>query len=113
MTPAIRQLQEYTYNKYQYSDFNFEEKKYIDKQLKKYIIKQFIKNKKLFAIFEFNKFNKLESFHIDFNNKYLYLDKELITQKIIEIMKENNKLFIMDDIKYWLKPNTIKVFLVQ
>lgn len=114
MTPALRQLEESIYNKYKYDNFSFEEKKYIDKQLKKYIIQQFIKNKKLFAIFEFNKFNKLESFNINFHNdKYLYFDKEFIIEKIMEIMKENQKSFIIDDIKYWLKSNTIKVFLVQ
>lgn len=102
------------YNKYQYDDFNLDEKKFIDKQLKKYIIKQFNTNDKLFGIFKFNEFNKLESFNINVNNKSLYFDRIIIISKIKDIMKQYNKLYVIDEIKYFLrKSNDIKVLLVQ
>lgn len=113
---SLQLLEEFykEYYKYQYDDFNLDEKKFIDTQLKKYIVDEFNSNDKLFGIFKFNEFNKLESFNISINNKSLFFDRKFIIEKIKGIMSQYNKSYVIDEIKYFLrKSNDIKVLLVQ
>ncbi len=113
---SLQLLEEFykKYYKYQYDDFNLDEQKYIDAQLKKYIIGEFNSNNKLFGTFKFNEFDKLESFNIRINNKYLFFDKKFIIEKIKDIMCQYDKLYVIDEIKYFLrKSNDIKVLIVQ
>ncbi len=100
------------YYKYQYDDFDLDEKKCIDEKLKKYIINEL--NDKLYGIFKFNEFDKLETFNIRINGKTLFFDRTFFIGKIKDVMSQYNKLYVIDEIKYFLKKSIdIKVLLVQ